>query len=400
MRFLLCTGAAAVTAAVLLPGAPLGIGVPVVALLVAAAVGRRIWPLALAAAPALRDAGWVVALDLAGAAVLSSIVLAGGETLDQVARGAVAAVTRLPLLRKLVAVPVRLRQLGPAAFGTALGGVLVVPFGALFLSADGAFAELARNALPAVDLLPARFVAFALVAVSAAGLFAAAHSAPPAPAGEPGVRFGRLETTIALVLLDLLFVAFVVVQFAVLFGGHDHVLHTAGLTYAEYARHGFWELLAVAFLTVAVIVGARRWGRPHPLLIAALAGLCLVVVASSLRRMGVYESVYGFTRLRISVQAIDWWLAGVLVLALAPARFAPRAAVVWTAAALAAFTLANPDALIARHNVDRWHETGKIDRSYLESLSADATPALRRVPGLVPPLPRPGPWSSWSVARR
>ena len=67
---------------------PLGIGVPLVAALVAGAVARRgAWPLVLTAAPALRDAGWLVAIDLAAAGVLCSAALAGGETLDQLARG-------------------------------------------------------------------------------------------------------------------------------------------------------------------------------------------------------------------------------------------------------------------------------------------------------------------------
>jgi hypothetical protein len=400
VRFLGLAAAAALAAAVLLPGAPLGIGVPLVAALVAAAVGRRgAWPLLLAAAPALRDAGWLVAIDLAAAVVLASATLAGGETLDQLARGVAAVATRLPAVPRLVALPVRVRSLAPAASGILLGGVLVVPFGVLFWSADSAFAELLQGALPGAHLLPGRVLAFVLVALAAGGLYAAARSEPPAPAGEPKARFGRVETSVALGLLDLLFLAFVLVQLAVLFGGNDHVLRTTGLTYAQYARHGFWELLVVAGLTLVVVLAARRWGRPHPLLLAALVALCLVVVASSLRRLGLYEDVYGFTRLRISVQAIDLWLAGLLLLALAPARLAPRAALAWTAAGLAAFTLANPDALVARHNVDRYRATGRLDARYLESLSADAAPALRGLPGVEPPRRRPGPWSSWSLAR-
>jgi hypothetical protein len=397
VRFLAATAAAAILAAVLLPAAPLGIGVTLVAALVAVALGRRPWPLAFAAAPVLRDAEWLVALDLLAGIVLTSLVLAGGETLGQLARGAAAFVTRLPRVPRLVELP-DAGRFGPAAYGTAVGAVLVVPFAALFWSADGAFAAVAQRALPTVDLLPARVVLLVGVTVLTAGFYAAAHGGPAPAGGEPRRRLGRTETSIALGLLSALFLAFVLVQLAVLFGGHDRVLRTAGLTYAEYARSGFWELLAVAGLTLVVIVVARRWGdAPRPLL-AVLAALCLVVVASSLRRMGLYEDAYGFTRLRVSVQAIDLWLGGLLLLALAPARLAPRAAVAWTGVALAAFTLANPDLLIARHNVDRWRATGKLDVRYVESLSADAAPALRGIPGLEVPRRRPGPWSSWSLA--
>ena len=54
-------------------------------------------------------------------------------------------------------------------------------------------------------------------------------------------------------VLDALFLAFVAVQATVLFGGHAHVLETEGLTYAEYARQGFWQLLWVSALTLLVL---------------------------------------------------------------------------------------------------------------------------------------------------
>ena len=62
-------------------------------------------------------------------------------------------------------------------------------------------------------------------------------------------------------MLDVLFAAFVVLQLAALFGGDEHVLRTAGLTYAEYAREGFAQLMAVAALTLAMIALARRDDR-------------------------------------------------------------------------------------------------------------------------------------------
>ena len=52
--------------------------------------------------------------------------------------------------------------------------------------------------------------------------------------------------------MNLLFALFVAVQLAVLFGGDGYVRATAALTYAEYARSGFAQLVAVAALTLAV----------------------------------------------------------------------------------------------------------------------------------------------------
>jgi len=100
-----------------------------------------------------------------------------------------------------------------------------------------------------------------------------------------------------------------------------------------------------------------------------------------------------------------------LIIAGAVAWFRPqlaRVALARTAAALLAFTLANPDGLIAQHNVDRWRETGKIDLTYLGTLSADAAPALTELPGdlrnralapLAARLADAEPWSSANLSR-
>ena len=118
--------------------------------------------------------------------------------------------------------------------------------------------------------------------------------------------------------------AFVATQLATLFGGNRHVLETAGLTYAEYARTGFAQMAVVAALTLVVIAAAARWARDGGgLLRALLAALCvltLVVIASALRRLELYEEAYGFTRLRLTADAILLWLGALFVLVLAAGR--------------------------------------------------------------------------------
>jgi hypothetical protein len=194
--------------------------------------------------------------------------------------------------------------------------------------------------------------------------------------------------------LVALFVAFVGVQVTVLFGGRDHVLRTTGLTYAEYARSGYWQLLATAVLTLAVIAAALRLAdtprRSHRLilrgLLAALCGLTLVMLASALHRLDLYESAFGLTRLRLSAEAFAWGLAGffalIVVAGLVPfvRRNFARTAIAAAAVGLLAFSLSNPDGTIARHNIERWRATGSLDVAYLQTLSADATPAIAKLP--------------------
>ncbi|MGH2750728.1 MAG: DUF4153 domain-containing protein [Actinomycetota bacterium] len=374
--------------------------------------------LALVATAVHTSAQWQLVVNLACAVGLASLAVAPGRTWTEVLLGLTAIGWRAPgALAWLVRVHHRrpVRESAPGAFalmrGLLLGSVLLVVFGALFVSADEAFAQLAGRALEVPDisygLLPARLVLAGSVAVFAAAL---ASFAPALNVGDGGPiswtarvgaelgernrrRLGRTEWVTALIMLDALFVVFVAVQVAVLFGGREHVLETSGLTYAQYARSGFFQLLVVAALTLLVLASLARYARRegmHDTLVLELLGgilvvLTMVVLASALKRLSLYEEVYGFTRLRLAVHATILWMVGLFVIvataALATnARWMPRVVVVFSALAVLVFTLLRPDALIASRNVARFELTGKIDTSYLRALSPDAVPVLATLP--------------------
>jgi Domain of unknown function (DUF4173) len=449
--------ASGAVAAWLIPGAPVGLGLFLVAVSVTVAVAvSRPRPitvevvvygglgLALSAMSMVRSAEWIVGLAALGALGLASLVVAGGSTWDQVVRGPIAVLARVPtsvpFLWRGASLPTRwLGRLSPVLRGAALAALLVGVFGGLFVSADRAFARLASETfIPEWDLamMPFRVLVFGVVVVVTASYAAAAPrfavgtvwpsvgsvwQAAVAEERRAPRRVGRTEWAMALGALDLLFAAFVAVQIAVLFGGHDHVLRTAGLTYSEYARQGFFQLLAVGVLTLGVVAATLRWaarnGARDALLLRALLGivcaLTLVVLASALRRLGLYEEAFGFTRARVAAHGIILWLGAVLVLVMAAGLggrgwWLPRATVGLTAVGLLAFAAVDPDGLVASRNVARYRETGKIDLMYLRTLSADAVPALTELPveeracGLEVirhELTRPEPWHSWNFGR-
>jgi hypothetical protein len=204
---------------------------------------------------------------------------------------------------------------------------------------------------------------------------------------------------VPIVLLDLLFAAFVAVQLGNWFGGDRYVQETAGLTYAEYARGGFWQLTVVTILTLGVLaVAARKAPRCDGGDRAAmrtglglLAGLALVVVASALARMAAYEDAYGLTRLRLLVAACEVWFGLIFLMVLANGvRLRPlgrrkggwlqKAAFGTGVGMLLLLAALNPDGMIADRNIDRYEATRKIDIYYLGELSADAVPAIDRLP--------------------
>ncbi|MEU2125970.1 DUF4153 domain-containing protein, partial [Nocardia niwae] len=208
-----------------------------------------------------------------------------------------------------------------------------------------------------------------------------------------GRTLRRPEWALPVGALAILFAAFVATQFVALFGGDDYVQETSGLTYAEYARTGFWQLSAVTVLTLAVLMVVLRWAAQDTAadrwwlrgLLTAVSVLALVIVASALGRMWIYQQAYGFTVLRLLVEACELWLGVVYVLVLAAVlrlrrAWLPRAVLGTAMVALLALAVADPERLIAQQNIDRWQRGKALDIDYLGTLSPDILPATDRLP--------------------
>ncbi|MDX3538167.1 DUF4173 domain-containing protein [Streptomyces sp. MB09-01] len=414
---LLAALAAGLAAALLLgdgmgPGLLLAVLPAVLAAYVAARTARRtarpwtvVWAigcLALLAVPALRDSAWPSTLAILSAVLLGALALHGSRTWPGVLLSPLGFFDSA--VSGLAWGLIGLRSRGgvskdrwlPVAKATAVTVALLVVFGALFASADAAFADLLGGLIPDVSTEngPIRFLLFLLGTLIA--LAAARTAAAPLRWDRikvaPGKPRSRVEWALPLVVLNLLFAAFNAVQLAVLFGGYDKVLESTRLSYAEYARQGFWQLLWVTLFTLAVIALALRWAprsgagdrRFVRIVLGVLCALTLIVVAAALRRMDLYVDAYGLTRLRVSVAAMELWLGLVIVLIMAAgvfgARWLPRAVAGSAAAAVLAFGLLSPDGMVAERNVARFEEDTKIDLAYFQSLSADAAPALDRLP--------------------
>jgi hypothetical protein len=362
---------------------------------VSARCGWAVLAVALLTAGALRDAGWFAGLCLLGASATGSLAVAGGRSVRGMAAGAVA----VPCLgvagqawawRGLKAQGGRGRRLA----GAGLASVLVLAvFTPLLASADAAFARL----LPEIDI-PTVVRWTVLFALFGAGTIGACYLLAGGPRPEPEAtrpsgRLRRLEWGLPVGALVGLFAVFVVTSVRTLFGGDAYVLDTTGLSYAQYARSGFWQLLGVSLLTLVVLAvvarGAaidtaadRAWLRG---MLGALTLLTLVIVGSALSRIWAYQQAYGFTVLRLLVMTMELSL-GVLYLAILVAGrrlrapWLPRAVVAGAALALLGLGALNPEGFVAAHNVARFQATGKIDLAYLSELSADALPALMTLP--------------------
>jgi hypothetical protein len=403
---------AGILAAAFFPGRP-GLNVLLVGLAVLAAlapVARRdrtslvfaALAMALLALPVLMDAAWLTALAVVLAVPLGSYALTGGRSWIDLLGGGLSLLLAAPrsvawVGRGLAALAGSGRRPTWRMAGSfLLAGALLAVFGALFATADVAFSRVITGLLPDLSVWPAlpRVLIFAFTAtVVLTGAFLAVT--PPRFTRPPAAsQVGRTPWVIPIAALDLLFLCFVAVQADVLLASDkDRLLRSTGLSYAEYARQGFWQLLIVTGLVLMVVAVAVRYAptktrTDRATVRTALGLLCtltLVVVAVALRRLYLYEEAYGWTRLRLWVHAFELWMGLVIVLVAVAgirltAAWLPRAIAASGAAGLLALGLLNPDGFIATRNVHHFQHTGQADIAYLSTLSADAAPALSRLP--------------------
>lgn len=288
---------------------------------------------------------------------------------------------------------------GGTAFALLRGALLALPllilFGALLASADPVFGGLLDRTVTwnperlVVALFWTGFWGWLAAGWLRAALLSQAQHPPALLRQYVGPRIGKPETAVVLGSVNLLFFLFVLVQFRYLFGGADLVAYTEGLGYAEYARRGFFELVAVSALVLPVLLGlhalqsdrSRGADRLFRWLAGLLIGLLFMIMASALQRMRLYQQEYGLTELRLYTTVFMAWLAAVFAWFAATAlrgrseRFAWGAAVAGLAA-LGVLNALNPEALIARTNTRHVATAQRLDVAYLTRLGPDAVPVL------------------------
>lgn len=223
------------------------------------------------------------------------------------------------------------------------------------------------------------------------------HAKPSPAQSVLSPLLGGVEANVVLAVVDALFFLFVLVQLRYFFAGKTN-LEALGLTYSEYARRGFGELLAVAFLSLVLTLALQgsvqtlRAGGQRVFQVLSLLLLLLVgaILLSAFQRLGLYQEAYGFTRARLYAHTLMVWI-GVALLAVAglqatnARRWVAHALLVAAVGFSAHLVLSNVDARVVKNNVARAASGAPLDVAYLASLSSDAVPVMAglfRNPGL------------------
>lgn len=188
-----------------------------------------------------------------------------------------------------------------------ISGVLVVVFGGLLIASDPVFASLAKSVVnDAWGRLSASLVVGGIVVWATSKRMETEQEEKEIVPWLTGT-----ELAWAVVVLEVLFGIFLVVQAKYLFASHE-VFKTFGITYSDYVRRGFFELIAAVTLggIVSYVLGLKT---------KSLVGLALpaelgLILMSAWWRDRLYIDMHGLTRIRIVGEVGVWCLAGVLVL--------------------------------------------------------------------------------------
>lgn len=179
----------------------------------------------------------------------------------------------------------------------------------------------------------------------------------------------------ALIAVYLLFFA---TQAAYLFSAFRNSLPVT-MTYAEYARRGFFELCTVAGINLTVIALANLFveRRPQERSIglrtetAAVCVLTVMLIATAVSKMGMYIHYYGLTPLRFYTTAfMTLMFIGFIIIFVRQLKSFNCGK--WLALlcmiGFLAITYSNADGLIAKYNIERF-EAGTLDDLDLNMLA-------------------------------
>jgi hypothetical protein len=284
------------------------------------------------------------------------------------------------------------RQIAAILRGALLALPLLLIFGGLFVSADPVFGDLIGNLFRWDDLL-VRLFWMGFYTWVLGGLVRGVLVAAPPNDAEPPLPdrplLGIVEVSVVLSALILLFAAFVVVQLPYLFGGTTFLAAATNLDLRDYARRGFFELVAVTGLALPVLLGAHRLlrgvaparERVYRVLAGVLVLLLFVIVASAVLRLKLYQDLRGQSELRINAAVAIAWLTFLHVWFVATV-LRGHASSFWFGAMVSGFlailviNAINPQAMMVRANAGREDADPPIDDGIGRNLGPDAVPAL------------------------
>jgi hypothetical protein len=194
---------------------------------------------------------------------------------------------------------------------------------------------------------------------------------------QPSFTLDSVISLTVLLLINAVYVLFVLVQFKYFFSGSL----LGDYTFAQYARRGFFELLFVSMInlsiTVLILTFVVQTGKATKRFTQYMLSILIlttgVILTSSFLRMLMYEEAYGYTFTRVIVQTFMIFLAIIIMYTLVKVWLEKLSLFhfyfITSILYYTAINLVNLDQIVVTKNMDRFEQTAKVDVHYLNSIS-------------------------------
>lgn len=304
------------------------------------------------------------------------------------------------------------KKLSGKALGIIGGAVLSIPVIAvvvpLLIDGDAAFGSVAQTVMDKIELVFENFfdgISSGLLVNAFLTLFVAPyiynvmfcfrHGVADEKRQEKNKRYENLRFVPSNVfagflgVISLVYVIYLLSQFAYFFSAFTGKLPDGStITVASYARRGFFEMVAVAVINLAVIGVTVLFSKRNESRISRmikgfdlfLCGFTLVIVMTSISKILLYIAEYGLTHKRLYVFVADLIL--VVAFAMVTVRLFKKnfpymkVILAFSCSMITIMSLVGTDSLIANYNVEMYLK-GNLQSVDVDMLEDMGLPALK-----------------------
>jgi len=197
------------------------------------------------------------------------------------------------------------------------------------------------------------------------------------------IKWEPITIITILLMLNVLYTLFTIIQFSYLYKWVGGSL-PAGFTFAEYARRGFFELVAVTIVNFIILISCFSFMKKENRKLSVIANSMLTLLIlftinmlwSAHSRLYLYEITYGLTYLRVFVHLFMLLLFVLCLIALVSIWYNKlpfiKTVIVVSIISYTLVNYINIDGFIAKNNM----KNEKLDIEYLITLSDEVIPYL------------------------
>ena len=277
--------------------------------------------------------------------------------------------------------------------GLAVSAALLIVIVPLMFSADSVFKKIVADIINLESIFEYlwKSLVSAIIAVLFFGflyIITVKKNIPESEAKPFSKQYNAEDTLmVVLIVVGLVYAAFSIIQFSHLFGGIKSGV-PEGFSLTEYARSGYFEQVFLTVINLAIIglsifLTDKSHGKKKKVINALLLyfiAINIYLMISSAYKMGMYQDMYGFTVLRLTVDILlifEMLIFILLVIKILMRRLPCLMYMLYlTAAFWAAVSFVNIEGMSADLNIKRFEQGKEIDVQYLVRMK-DVSPQLK-----------------------